>query len=462
MIASPRELLGRPRENRRGRRRPPGPPALPWLGAMPSFAPDLLGAMVRFRDRYGDVVHMPLPGAHHTYLLNHPDDVQAVLVGEHAHVMKDEVTRDLSRMLGQGLLTSEGETWKRHRKLAAPSFQPRTIARFGDTMVERTRRLLDQLPARSVRDVHRDMMRITLEIVLDTMFGADTVRDIDTVGDLVSTLLEGYAEVALTWRALLPRFMRARTEDRIDRAIERIDAILYELIAARRQAPVPGDALLDRLLAAQDDEGQGMTDRQLRDEVATVFLAGHETTALALSYALHLLAAHPEVAGRLRTEIDQVLGERAATVDDVPRLRLCDAVLRESMRLHPPAYLVGRELLEEREIAGYPMPAGSQVLMAQWVVHRDPRWYEAPEVFWPDRWLHGQAQRLHRFAYFPFGGGPRICVGNHFAMLEGLLVLATLVQAIEVRPRVPPHPLRPSTAVTLRPVGGVWLDVRRR
>lgn len=418
--------------------------------------------MVRYRERYGDVVYVSMPLAE-LYLLNHPDDIQTVLVGEHAHVMKDELTRTLSLIVGQGLLTSEGELWRRQRKIAAPSFQPRHIERFGEAMVERSRRGVEALPARSRRDVHADMMRITLEIVLDTMFGADTVRDIDGVGEIVDTLMEGYGREFLTWRRLLPRRLRVAAFARIDDAVGRLDAILYELIAARRGRAVAGDAdLLDRLLAAQDDEGKGMSDRQLRDEVATVFLAGHETTALALSYALYLLAHHPRVARALRAELDEVLGDRPATVDDLPRLRLCDAVLRESMRLYPPAYLVGRELLEDREIAGFPMPKGAQLLTGQWVVHRDPRWFPAPELFWPERWLDGLAARLHRFAYFPFGGGPRICVGNHFAMLEGVLVLATLVQRLEVSPYDSAPPLRLSTSVTLRPTQGVWLDVRRR
>lgn len=459
--APARVIHGPPRLHRTGRLLPPGPPVLPWLGAVPWLAADFLGALVRFRERYGDVVHLPMPRAD-VFVLSHPDDIGAVLVGEHAHVMKDLVTRMLGRVVGQGLLTSEGETWKRQRRIAAPSFQPRHVARYAEAMVRHTRALAERLPARSTRDVHVDMMRTTLEIVLDTMLGADSVRDLDTVRELVDTLLTSYAHEVVTWRRLVPRRLRARAHSRIDDAIERLDAILYELIGARRLAGADGDDLLDRLLRARDDDGQGMSDQQLRDEVATVFLAGHETTALALSYALHLLAADPWVARQVVREVDEVLGGRSATVEDVPRLRLVDAVLRETMRLYPPAYVVGRELLEERVIAGFPMPRGSQVLLPQWVVHRDPRWYEAPERFLPWRWLDGLAERLPRFAYFPFGGGPRICVGNHFAMLEGVLVLATLMQSIEVRPRVPAHELRPRNSVTLRPSTGVWLEVRRR
>lgn len=444
-----------------GRRRPPGPPKLPIIGAGFGVSTDFLSAMLRYRERYGDVVYLRMP-LNDLYLFNHPDDVQAVLVGEHAHVMKDELTRLLSMIVGQGLLTSEGALWKRQRKIAAPSFQRRHIERFGEAMVERTLRGVERFPTSSRRDVHADMMRITLEIVLDTMFGTDTVRDIDGVSSIVEDLMTGYAREHLGWRRLLPRVLRRRAFAHLDDAVRRLDAILYELIAARRGSEAGDADLLDRLLAAQDDEGQGMSDEQLRDEVATVFLAGHETTALALTYTLHLLAHHPRVARQLVAEVQEVLGDRPPTVDDVPRLRWCDAVLRESMRLYPPAYLIGRELLEDREIGGYSVPKGAQVLTGQWVVHRDPRWFPAPEVFWPERWLDGLASRLHRFAYFPFGGGPRICVGNHFAILEGVLVLATLVQHIEVSPFSGAPPLTLSTAVTLRPTRGVWLEVRRR
>lgn len=434
---------------------------LPLVGSGFAFATNFLPTLVRYRERFGDVVYMPMPKAE-LYMFSHPDDIQAILVGEHAHVLKDELTRMLSIVVGQGLLTSDGALWKRQRKIAAPSFQRRHIERFGEVMVRRARQGLERLPTSSRRDVHADMMRITLEIVLDTMFGADTVRDIDGVGEIVDGLMTGYAREFLTWRRVLPRRLRARAFARLDETVRRLDTILYELIGARRRAEAGDADLLDRLLRAQDDEGKGMSDEQLRDEVATVFLAGHETTALALSYTLYLLAHHPRVARELVAEVDEVLGDRPAAVDDLPRLRWCDAVLRESMRLYPPAYLIGRELLEDREIGGFSVPRGAQVLTGQWVVHRDPRWFPAPEVFWPERWLDGLASRLHRFAYFPFGGGPRVCVGNHFAILEGVLVLATLVQRLEVRPYAGAAPLQLSTSVTLRPTQGVWLEVRRR
>jgi cytochrome P450 len=442
-----------------GRGQPPGPRGLPWLGVSLPFSSDPLGAMTRWSQAYGDVVQIPL-AVGHAYMFTHPDDIQSVLVGDNARYMKDDLTHQLARFVGRGLLTSEGAFWRRQRKIAAPSFQRHHLAQMGGTMVDCARPRVQALPE-GVRDVHGDMMVLTLEIVLATMFGTATLPDIEAVGHIVDSIMTGFRDSYLTWRRMVPRALRPRAHAALDRARTQLDEILFGLITARRQRPQDEGDLLGRLLAARDDEGRGMSDAQLRDEVATVFLAGHETTALALSYALWLLARAPEVQARLHAEVDAVLGDRPVTVDDVARLPFTDAVLRESMRLYPPAYLVGREALEDVEVAGYRLPRGAQLLLPQWVVHRDARWFSEPERFQPERWLDGLERRLHRFAYFPFGGGARVCVGNHFALLEGVLVLATLAQRIAVAPD-PEHTLELTASVTLRPRSGVRLAVRRR
>jgi cytochrome P450 len=448
----------RPRTHR-GLARPPGPRNLPGLGAVLDFQ-NVLDATTRFARRYGDVVYVDLAGTD-TYLVTHPDDIAALLVGSSSRFMKDDLTHELSRFLGRGLLTSEGAFWRRQRKIAAPSFQRTHIGKFADTMVAATRGRLGQLRQGGVRDVHTDMMVVTLEIVLQTMFGAATLPDIDSVGHIVEALMTGFADNYLSWRRLVPRPLRAKAHAALDHARDQLDEILFGLIRARREAGGGGDDLLAHLLAATDDDGHGMTDAQLRDEVATVFLAGHETTALALSYALWLLARTPDTQRRVQEEVDAVLGTRPATLDDVARLPLCEAVIKESMRLYPPAYVVGREALADVEIAGWVVPRGAQVLAPQWVVHRDERWFSDPLAFRPERWLDGLDRRLHRFAYFPFGGGTRVCVGNHFAMLEGILVLATLMQHLDVAPEGE-HRLELMAAVTLRPRTGVRLQVSPR
>lgn len=445
---------------RKGIARPPGPSGLPGLGALFDFQPDPLAAMTRYVADYGDFVYFHLAGVD-VYLAFHPDAVQSVLVGEHARFMKDDLIHELSRFIGRGLLISEGAFWKRQRKIAAPSFSRTHVTKFADAMVQAAIARRELLRVAGPRDVHADMMVLTLEIVLRTMFGAASIPDIESVGGIVETMTHGFAETYLTWRRLVPRWMRPRAHAELDDARARLDAILYPLISARRAEGGGGDDLLGRLLAATDDDGAKMSDEQLRDEVATVFLAGHETTALALSYALWLLARHPEAQARLHAEVGEVLGDRPATLADLPRLTYCDAVVKEAMRLYPPAYLIGREALEDVQIAGYTVPRGAQVLTPIWAVHRDPRWFPAPLRFRPERWLDGLEKRLHRFAYFPFGGGARICVGNHFAMLESVLVLATLVQGIAVAPD-PEHELKLLPAVTLRPESGVRVTVRPR
>jgi cytochrome P450 len=393
-------------------------------------------------------------------LLAHPDDIASVLVGDHAQYMKDDLTHELSRFVGRGLLTSEGSFWRRQRRIAAPYFQPRHIAAFADTMVARTLAAIERWPAQGRRDVHADMMALTLQIVLDTLFGAAEVPRQAEVGEIVKLLMDGFSRNYLTWRRMLPSWANREAFDRLDGARARLDAILFDILRARRAEHRDRDDVLGRLLAAKDDDGSRMTDQQLRDEVATLFLAGHETTALALSFALDLLARNPESAVTLRAEVEHVLGSRPARLDDVPALVFTDAVVRESMRLFPPAYAIGREALVEREIAGWIVPRGAQLLLPQWVVHHDARWFEDPEAFRPERWLGNLADRLPRFAYYPFGGGARVCVGNHFAMLEAVLVLATLVQHVRVRPDSD-HRFELAPSVTLRPRAGVQLVVCR-
>jgi len=440
--------------------RPPGPREFPVIGTARVFERDQLSAIHETVLEHGDVVSYHI-GPQLIVLISNPDDVGQVVLGEHAKFMKGALTHELSGFLGRGLVTSEGRFWRRQRKIAAPSFTRRHIERFADTMVSCTQHAIE--PMRDgVRNVHTDMMEMTLDIVLHTVFGDAEVPDIAAVGPLVETMMEGFHRAHLSWRRLLPRVANQATHDELARARAQLDELFYGIIRQRRQRPGGyGDDLLGRLLAARDDDGTGMTDDQVRDEVATIFLAGHETTALSLSFTLLLLARHPEVQARAREEVDSVLGDRAATMADVASLPFIDAVLKESMRVYPPVYMFGREALEDVEIAGWVVPRGTQVLTPVWAIHRDARWYDEPEVFRPQRWLDGLADRLPKHAYLPFGGGARVCVGNHFAMLEGVLGLATLLQHLEVSP-VEDFELDLLTSVTLRPKHGVSVRLKRR
>ncbi|HET6612702.1 MAG TPA: cytochrome P450 [Kofleriaceae bacterium] len=440
--------------------RPTGPRGLPVLGPLFPFARDPLAFVTRVAGSHGDVARFDIAGTP-IFLLSHPGAIQEVLVGRHKDAVKDQITRGLSRALGQGLLTSEGDTWRRQRKLAAPSFSRADIAVYADAMVAIGHGLADSLSDGEIRDVHHDMTGVTLDVVVRTLFDRDAVADAGGVGNSVTAMVEAYRHAYIGWQRLLPDWVPTPSRVRFRRAVRSIDGVLNEVIADGRAREQRGSDLLSRLLAATDDDGTGMSDRQLRDEIITLFLAGHETTAIALTCALYLLGTHPEIRARAIAEIDTVLGGRPATAADVPRLRFIDAVMRETMRLYPPAWIIGREATRDIEAAGTTIPAGAQILMSQWVIHRDPRWFREPVTFLPDRWLDGSTDNLPRYAYVPFGGGPRVCIGNHFAMLEAQLILATLLQHVELC-AVPDTRLELFPAITLRPTVPVRMQVCRR
>jgi len=441
--------------------RPPGPSGNRLLGVMPTFRKDPLGSLERFQVDYGDIAAVRV-GPIHIWLLNHPDLVEEVLLKQQASFRKDPVTRSLSVMLGDGLLTSEGEHWRRQRRRCAPSLKRAHIQSYADTMVRCALDGLGALPPGGVRNVHTDMMAVTLEIVAETLFGAAVdPKASRRVGEVLEFVMEAFIKDARSWRRFLPLWVPTRNRVEVKRAVADIDTVLYDLIRKGRAAGGHGDHLLARLIEARDEDGHTMDDEQLRDEAVTLFVAGHETTALTLSYALFAIARDRSIQARLHEELETVLAGRPATAEDVGRLPWTSAIVSESLRLYPPAWAIGRQATEAVRLGDYTLPAGDQVMMSPWLLHRDPRWFDAPKAFTPERWLDGLAERLPRFAYFPFGGGARICVGNHFAMMEAVLVLATWMQHVEVS-MVPSFTLTLSPSVTLRPVHGVKLSVKRR
>ena len=434
-----------------------GPRGAPLIGSLPQLARDPLGFLTQLSRDHGDLVPYRIGRQRH-WMLSDPDLIEEVLVTHRHRVVKDEVTRSLSRLLGQGLLTSENPRWRRNRKLAAPSFQPRHLFAYGEAMVEATRRRL-AIVGDGPRDVYADMTEITLEIVLRTLFGSMDPTS-ERVGRAVVAFMESFEEEVRSFRRLLPAWVPTAGRKRIAHSRRVLADALQSIIADRQRADDPGDDLLGRLLAARDDEGAGMDAVQLKDEAITLFAAGHETTALTLSYALWLVARRPEIAATLATERREVCGDRDPTAADLPALVWHDAVIRESMRLYPPAWMVGRRPTEPIEVGGQRIDPADQLMMPQWVVHRDPRWWPDPEAFRPERWRSDTPDRP-RFAYFPFGGGPRVCVGNHFAQMEAVLVLAAWLSQVDAAP-VPEARLSLMPAVTLRPRTGVHLDLTRR
>jgi cytochrome P450 len=387
--------------------------------------------------------------------------IEQVLVTQHAAFHKDRFTADLQRVLGQGLLTSEGDAWRRHRKLMAPSFQRGEIPAYAGVMVERTRAFLARQPRGVVFDVHSAMMQLTLDILVRALFGTEVSRAAE-VERLLEAMTRDYRPPAIAWRLVLPEWLPVPSRRRLRRIREELDAILLDLLAERRArgllppaGPGLGGDLLGRLMAERDTQG-GLSEAALRDEAMTLFLAGHETTALSLTYALRLLAMHPSELALLRAEIDQVLGARAARHEDLARLPRTRAVLDETLRLYPPAWAIGRQPREDAVLAGVIVPKGTQVIVCPWVLHRDERFYPDPARFWPDRWL--SLPPPPRFAYLPFGAGPRVCIGSHFALAEAALVLATLLQSANFE-LAPQPPLRLMPSVTLRPRGPVLMRI---
>jgi cytochrome P450 len=437
---------------------PPGPSGYPVIGNLIPFLRNPLALFTRCAREYGDVVRLRFPGTE-VYLLHHPDHIAYVLRGAPQHFIKDALTRRLSNLLGQGLLTSEGEGWRRQRRLAQPAFQPSHIHHYGMVMTEHTERMLQSWRDGQPRDIHQDMMHLTLTIAAKTLFASDVAAEAHDVRIALDAVM-AYDMGLSTWVfpdgwAPTPAAFRFR------RAVRTLDQIIHRLIHQHRAREHTAEDLLSRLLAARYEDGGQMTDQQLRDEVMTLLLAGHETTALTLSYCWYLLAQHPHAAQALMAEWAQVLDGRTPMAADVPRLRYTTWVVHESMRLYPPAWGIGREAVTDCTIGEYHVPKGTQLYLNQWVVHRDPRWFDEPEVFQPERWDNDFFKRLPHGAYFPFGDGPRICIGNHFAMMEAVLLLATIGQRYRMT-LVSDGPLVVVPSVTLRPKHGVQMVVHQR
>ena len=439
---------------------PPGPKGHFLVGSLPEFRRDLLGFVTACARDYGDVVPVRV-ARRRLVLLSHPDLIEEVLTARARDTTKTVILQMLRPLMGDGLLLSEGDLWLRQRRLMQPAFHRQRIATYGEVMAGYADRAMADWKDGEIRDVHADMMAITQAIVAKTLFDADVSDDAHDVGHARHVLMEDFARRRARLLSL-PGFIPTPARRRTRRAIERLDRIVYGIIAARRASGEDRGDLLSTLLHAQDaDDGSRMTDRQVRDEVMTLFLAGHETTAVALSWTWYLLAQHPVVEARLASELESVLGGRLPTVADLPRLRYTDMVVTESMRLYPPAYMVARRVATPCDVGGYRIEPETMLLMSQWVVQRDARWFEDPGAFHPERWETDLAKRLPRYAYFPFGGGPRLCIGNTFATMEATLLLAAIAQRFRFT-LAPGASVAPMLSVTLRPADGIRMVPSRR
>ena len=440
--------------------RPRGPKGHFLTGSLPEFSRDRLGFLTACAREYGDLVPFRL-GPRPFMLLSHPDHVEYVLVANNDNFRKHYLLRMNRLLLGNGLLTSEGDLWLRQRRLAQPAFHRQRIAAYGAVMVQYAERMLAAWRDGEGRDVHADMSRLTLEIVAKTLFDADVAGEAGQVGAALEVVLDTFI-ARMDSLLMLPEGVPTPTNLRRQRAVRQLDEIVYGIIARRRAGGEDRGDLLSMLLRARDeDDGGRMTDKQLRDEAMTLFLAGHETTAIALSWTWYLLARHPAVVAKLEAELDGTLGGRAPTVADLPRLPYAGMVVSEAMRLYPPAYAFGREAIGDCQIGGYRVAAGTTLIMSPWVLHRDRRFFDEPEAFDPDRWADDLAKRLPKYAYFPFGGGPRLCIGASFATMEATLLLATIARRSRLA-IASDAPITPRPAITLRPKDGVRVVLRAR
>lgn len=415
--------------------------------------PDTLQFAIQTARQYGTFACARI-GDRLLFQISDPELAHQVLVTHADKFHKDDIlNRALRPITGNGLLLSEGEFWRKQRKLAQPAFHHKRIESYAAVMVEETERAIATWQTDQPFDVLFEMTQLALKIVARTLFSADMGDSAARISPLVTVLLEAANNrigIITTLHDLLIRLNNRRERA----ALREIDALLGRIIAERRAEGVDRGDLLSMLLAATDEDGNGMSDQQLRDEVITIFLAGHETTAVTLAWAWALLAQNPEVEAKLWAELDSVLGGKAPTLADLPNLPYTEMVIKESMRLYPPAGGIPRMALTDVPLGDYIVPKGSNVFISTYAMHRDPRYFPQPERFLPERFSPECEAAIPRYAYLPFGGGPRICIGNSFAMLEARLLLATIAQRFKLV-LVKDHPIVPEQLFTIRPKYGV-------
>jgi cytochrome P450 len=432
---------------------------LPFIGDMTELGRDPLRFLERLH-AHGDVVRFDFMGKSTVSIAN-PDDVATVLLETGKRFIKGyQKGFALPLVLGNGLVTSEGDFWRRQRKLVQPAFHTQRIGAYATTMTDYTLELLQTWRTNETRDIHEDMMSLTQRIIAKTMFDADTKTESSSLGHaLRSMVVNMNADFGLL--GMFPNWVITPSRGRLKTAVAEIDAFLNRIIKARLKNAEPRGDLLEMLLEARDDDGHGMTPKQLRDELFTLYSAGHETTSNALAWTWLFLSEHSDAREQLERELDEVLQGRTATLEDIRRLTYTEAIIKESMRLHPPVWSISRNAAEDVELGGYLVPKNTDVWINAWILHRDARWFPEPLEFRPERWLepHSVDKNLHKYAYIPFGGGPRICIGNSFAMLEAVLILATIAQQYRIHVT---QPVEREASITLTPKHGVQARLQRR
>ena len=443
---------------------PPTPPAKPVVGHALEFRHDILATLYAGWRSHGDLVQYQL-GSRPIYVVSTPELVQEILVTRRdtfsKHHVRSEKPNGLKIILGNGLLTNTiEESWLIQRRMMQPMFHRKQIMTMGDKIVAAGQRLLERWERRyepeQVVDVSAEMTRVTLDVINQTMFSADVLDHAEIIGHAVADATE-YIFQRMFSPVKLPLSWPTPGQRRLTHAMQQIDTLLYQLIAERRSSSDhPGD-LLDMLLEAEDAEtGERMNDAQVRDEVATIFGAGHDTTAHTLTWAWYLLAQHPSVQAELEAELDTILNGRTPTLDDLPQLDLTRRIFEETLRLYPAAPILIRLAAHDTLLGDFDIPQAAEVMISIYNIHRHPDYWEAPETFDPDRFTEQRSAGRQRHAFMPFGAGPRMCIGNHFAQLEGMLLLATIAQKYRFQTTTT---VQPEVAITLRPQGGMPLKL---
>ncbi|QOY36510.1 cytochrome P450 [Anaerobacillus isosaccharinicus] len=442
---------------------PPGPKGKLFTGHLKQFQADPLKFLTKLTEEYGDFVQFRLGPFQKIYLINDSDLIKEVLVTKQNSFVKSKDIQTLKTVVGDGLLTSEKNLHKRQRKLIQPSFKRSHITNYGEDMISTTQNYISNWREGEEKLISKDMMNITLGIISKTMFNMNFEEGAESIGEPMEDVMKlGVNRMRSIVK--LPLWFPTKKNRKLKKAIQALDEVLYEIINYRKQElEKHHEDLLGVLMSAKnEDDGLGMSDKQLKDELMTIFLAGHETTANALTWTFYLLAQHPEVEKKLHRELDSVIRSGLPTPAHFTELSYTQNIVREALRLYPPAYIIGRQVDKDVQIGKYHLKKGEMVVMSQYVTHRSKRYFEKPNSFIPERFEDDFMKILPSYAYFPFGGGPRVCIGNHFALMETVLVTACIAQRYKLTLAKSHHDVKPQPLITLRPKHGVRMVVKER
>lgn len=439
---------------------PSGPKGHFLLGSLPEFKKDLNQFLLDLSRAFPDIARFTLPGST-WFLVSNPDFIKTVLVADHQNYWKDQLLRQHTKpLLGESLFTSNGDTWRKQRKLSAPAFRPKTLGHYSVFMKEFTAQWCDKFQGDEKIDIQEEMSELTANIVVKALFGSE----LKSASSVFSQAFRDVTDVIyrrFRQAIPLPFFIPTRDNRLYMKAVKELDQVVFKFIDDHRSGMSKEDTLLSALMSASDSDGRGLSDQQLRNEVTTLFLAGHETTSLALTWSLFLLTQHPDVDEKIAEELLEVLGGRAPTIEDVPKLRYVTSVIKEAMRIYPPAYGFSREAIKDTKIGPYDIPKGSIIFISTWALNRNEKYFPNPEKFDPDRWTEELEKTLPKYLYIPFGGGPRVCIGEGFAMTEAILVLAMIAQRYTLKYNGKSEPV-PHPAVTLKPMHGMPMIIKKR